>query len=88
MSTILDARPIAQAEHGSLAGVTTAIYTVQFVMNEDNPREDADHIADFADEIQRVMDEADFTTQLRYDAIDFKVVSRIVVSTVPGEEIT
>ena len=32
------------------------------------------------------MDEADFTTALRYDAVNFEVVSRIVIATTTPED--
>lgn len=78
----MDARQIANCGTDSELSVTTSVYTIQFVMNEDNP--DAlgvKHIEEFAAEIQRVMDDADFTTNLRYNAINFEVVSRIVIAT-------
>jgi hypothetical protein len=82
MPITMDAREVgARPALGDLP-VTTAIYTVQFVMNEEEPDAlDANHMANFAAEVQRVMDEADFTTALRYDAVEFEVVSRIVIST-------
>jgi hypothetical protein len=82
----MDARSLAGRGTDALMPVTTAVYTVQFVMNEDNPSDHDDHIGAFAAEIQRVMDEANFTTVLRYDAVNFEVVSRIVVATTVNEE--
>jgi hypothetical protein len=77
----IDARSLAARGTDAELPVTTAVYTVQFVMNEDNPDPDAPHAEHFAAEVQRVMDEADFTTSLRYDAVEYEVVSRIVIAT-------
>jgi hypothetical protein len=88
MPLTIDAREITNRGHDSDTPVTTAVYTVQFVMNEDNPAVDDDHIGAFAAEVQRVMDDANFTTTLRYDAVNFEVVSRIVIATTNPEETT
>lgn len=86
MSVTMDARPIASRGTDANIAVTTAVYTVQFIMNEDNPDENGDHIGAFVAEIQRVMDDAaNFTTNLRYDAVNFEVVSRIVIATTTPE---
>lgn len=81
MATTMDARKLIMRGSDAKLPVTTAVYTVQFVMNEDDPSDHADHIGAFSAEIQRVMDEANFTTALRYDAVNFEVVSRIVIAT-------
>jgi hypothetical protein len=87
MPITMDARQFAYRGEDAHLPVTTAIYTVQFVMNEDDPDAlGANHMANFSAEIQRVMDEADFTTALRYDAVNFEVVSRIVISTTTNED--
>src|SRR3954454_20442945 len=82
----MDARRLTGHGTDAHMPVTTAVYTVQFVMNEDDPSEHSDHVAAFASEIQRVMDDANFTTMLRYDAVAFEVVSRIVIATTVNEE--
>lgn len=57
--------------------VTTAVYLVRLVMNEsDASLTDAEHIQALSDEIQRVMDDAGFTEDLRYNAVKFQVLSR------------
>lgn len=85
--TTMDAREVTGRGTDAVLPVTTAIYTVQFVMNEEEPNAlGGNHMDNFAAEIQRVMDEANFTTALRYDAVTFEVVSRIVVSTTEVEE--
>lgn len=86
---MLDAREITHRGEDADVPVTTAIYTVQFVMNEEDPNPEAAHVENFSAEIQRVMDEADFTTALRYDACTFEVVSRVPIATtaaVPVQE--
>src|SRR3954454_8143302 len=75
MSITMDASNINERGEEANLPVTTAVYTVQFIMNEDDPDPDANHLENFALEIQRVMDEGDFTTALRYDAVEFEVVS-------------
>lgn len=82
----IDAREIANRGTDAMMPVTTAVYTVQFIMNEDNPKPFDDHIGAFVAEIQRVMDEDNFTTALRYDAVNFEVVSRIVIATTTPSE--
>lgn len=81
-------RPVELEE----APVTTAVYTLQVVMNEENafhafPSDIVDEEARraFADEFQRALDDGYFVG-LRYDALDFEVVSRIPVSTQKAED--
>lgn len=74
-------------ENCSQLPVTTARYTVVFVMNEEDPNaSDEDHRGALTAEIQRVMNEADFTTTLRYDAVSFTVVAREVLDVAPPNE--
>jgi hypothetical protein len=70
--------------HDSEFPVTVARYTVEVVMNEEDPRRsDDEHVEKFAAEFQRALDTG-FFTELRYDAMDFEV-KREVIETVPAE---
>lgn len=65
--------------------VTTARYTIDLVMNE----EDVDatpeqHRKRLSDEIQLMMDGAKFTEELRYDTVIFRVVHREVLDVAPA----
>lgn len=66
--------------------VMTARYTLVVIMNEDNPDEgDELHRQAFAAEFQRALDDGYFQN-LRYDAMEFDVVSREVLDTAPANE--
>jgi hypothetical protein len=85
---MLDARKIAARGGASEDGgpVTVAVYTLQVVMNEEDPTATNEQaIEAFANEFQNALDNFHFV-QVRYDALDFEVVSRIPVATIePGE---
>lgn len=68
--------------------VTTAIYTVLLAMNEtDSGLTNEEHIKELSEEIQRVMDDARFTEDIRYNAVTFNVIRRqqIAIHPMPGE---
>lgn len=68
------------------AGVTAATYTVLVHMNEDSfTSSDDEHIANFAAEFQRALDDGYFTA-LRYDALTFEVVGRDILHSEPGSK--
>lgn len=83
----IDARPLTQiVGHDSPLPVHSAIYTMQVLMNEDNPHlTEKEAIEVFEIEMQRALD-AGFFADLRYNFMQFEVVSRIVVFTEPGTE--
>lgn len=66
-------------ENASELPVTTAVYSIIVVMNEDDPiATDEQHREAFAAELQRALD-AGFFTNLRYDAMTFDVPARVVI---------
>lgn len=84
---MIDARPITESHASEDGGpVTTAVYTIMVVMNEDSPGEtDERHRERFAEAFQDAIDDGHFTP-IRYDAIEFEVVSRIPVATASHPE--
>ncbi len=78
---MLDATDIIAASEGNDSDlpVTTAKYFLEVVMNENHyDIPDVEHIKQFEDEFQRALD-AGYFTDLRYDAMKFKVISRIAL---------
>lgn len=64
--------------------VTTARYVVEFVLNEEDPHAtNAKQIKALAAEIQKALD-AGYLEEIRYDAIDFDVISRTVLDVAPA----
>lgn len=83
----MDGRQIAETPlEANHQPVTTAVYTLVAVMNEDDPNgTDEYHREAFAQEFQRALDDGYFIG-VRYDSIDFEVVSRVPVATQEGHE--
>lgn len=66
--------------------VTTARYLVEFVMNEEEHNATPEQMKmQLSDEIQRVMDNCQFTESMRYDSINFAVISREVLDVAPPQ---
>jgi PP-loop superfamily ATP-utilizing enzyme len=83
--TELNAQQIIQCsrENGSTYPVTTAMYLLAVVMNEDDPTQNNEiQKAEFAEEFQRALDNGYFIA-LRYDAMQFQVISRTVLDVAP-----
>lgn len=82
----MDARSLT--EHGTDADlpVTTSVYVITVVMNEEDPKlDDAGAKVVLARELQRALDDGYFS-DIRYDAFTFNVSERVVVKTVTPEE--
>ena len=86
----VDSAPVIEAARANCSDsvVRTARYYVEFVLNEENPnRTHEEHIREFSDEIQRVMDDHRFTEDLRYNEVRFKVVYRDVLDESPPGDV-
>lgn len=71
-------------ENDSEFPVTTARYLVEIVMNEENHSSSEEEMKkQLSDEIQRVMDHHRFTESMRYDSVNFVVISREVLDIAP-----
>lgn len=81
---MIDGREITELPNDSDRPVTTAVYTIAIVMNESEPNGTPEsHIGTLAAAFRKALTDGYFTA-LRYDALDFEVVSRIpVVTTQP-----
>ncbi len=75
----------ASVANESLMPVSTALYQLNIVMNEDKCHKNEEkHRQDFIAEFQKALD-AGFFSNLRYDSLEFELVSRIVLHTAsPG----
>jgi hypothetical protein len=74
----------ASVANESLMPVSTALYQLNIVMNEDHAHKNEEkHLQNFSAEFQRALD-AGFFSNLRYDSLEFEVVSRTVLHTAPG----
>ena len=72
---MIDGASIVQRGCDAELPVTTSVYTLVVVMNEETPNlDDRDARDELAAEFQRALDDGYFTAQ-RYDALDFEVVS-------------
>lgn len=64
--------------------VTTARYVVEFVLNEEDPHASNDkHVRTMAAGIRKAID-AGYLTAVRYDALEFDVISRTVLDVAPA----
>lgn len=84
----IDPKPIIERSKHNLSHrpVTTARYSLEVVMNENNPdATSVEHRKAFADEFQRALDNGYFE-DLRYDALEFKVTWRQELDVAPPNE--
>lgn len=85
----LDPTPVIASSRRNCSNVpvATARYTLEVVMNEDNPDDEsvAEHRKTFAAEFQRALD-AGYFTDLRYDMLIFDVTKREVLDVAPAGE--